>query len=42
MKSRSNTDVGAMMDGTRRAMKAAYQRELDYLESPHSWQRSAR
>ena len=33
MKSRSNTDVGAMMDGTRRAMKAAYQRELDYLES---------
>ncbi len=33
LKSRANADIGAMMDGTRRAMKAAYQRELDFLES---------
>ncbi len=33
LKSRSNADIGAMMDGTRRAMKAAFQREMDYLES---------
>jgi biopolymer transport protein TolQ len=33
LKSRSNNDIGAMMDGTRRAMKAAFQREVDYLES---------
>jgi biopolymer transport protein TolQ len=33
LKSRSNADIGAMMDGTRRAMKAAFQREVDYLES---------
>jgi biopolymer transport protein TolQ len=26
-------DVSAIMDGTRRAMRATYQRELDYLES---------
>jgi biopolymer transport protein TolQ len=33
LKSRTGADVGAMMDGTRRAMKATFQRELDYLES---------
>jgi biopolymer transport protein TolQ len=33
LKSRSNTDIGVMMDGTRRAMKAAFQREVDYLDS---------
>ncbi|MBL8519501.1 MAG: protein TolQ [Betaproteobacteria bacterium] len=33
LKSRSNADIGAMMDGTRRAMKAAFQREVDFLES---------
>jgi len=33
LKTRSGSDVGALMDGTRRAMKAAFQRELDYLES---------
>ncbi|MFM7295456.1 MAG: protein TolQ [Burkholderiales bacterium] len=32
LKTRSGPDVGALMDGTRRAMKAAFQRELDYLE----------
>ncbi len=32
LKTRSGSDVGALMDGTRRAMKAAFQRELDYLE----------
>ncbi len=33
LKSRTGADVGALMDGTRRAMKATFQRELDYLES---------
>ncbi len=32
LKSKSGSDVGALMDGTRRAMKAAFQRELDYIE----------
>ena len=29
----SGSDVGAVMDGTRRAMRATYQREMDRLES---------
>ncbi len=29
----SGTDVGVVMDGTRRAMRATYQREMDRLES---------
>ncbi len=29
----SGTDVGAAMDGTRRAMRATYQREMDRLDS---------
>ena len=29
----SGADVGAVMDGTRRAMRATYQREMDRLES---------
>ncbi|TDI75492.1 MAG: protein TolQ [Betaproteobacteria bacterium] len=29
----SGTDVGVVMDGTRRAMKATYQREMDRLDS---------
>ena len=33
LKSRTGADIGALMDGTRRAMKAAFQRELDYLEA---------
>jgi biopolymer transport protein TolQ len=33
LKSRAGNDIGALMDGTRRAMKATFQRELDYLES---------
>ena len=33
LKSRSGSDIGALMDGSRRAMKATFQRELDYLES---------
>ena len=33
LKSRSGSDIGALMDGTRRAMKATFQRELDYLEA---------
>ncbi len=33
LKSRTGADIGALMDGTRRAMKATFQRELDYLES---------
>jgi biopolymer transport protein TolQ len=32
LKSKSGADVGALMDGTRRAMKANFQRELDYLD----------
>lgn len=30
---RGNMDTGAMLDGARRAMRAAYQREMDALES---------
>ena len=33
LKSRPGSDIGALMDGTRRAMKATFQRELDFLES---------
>ena len=33
LKSRSGSDIGALMDGTRRAMKATFQRELDFLEA---------
>jgi biopolymer transport protein TolQ len=33
LKTKSGSDIGALMDGSRRAMKAAYQRELDFLES---------
>lgn len=33
LKSRAGSDIGALMDGTRRAMKATFQRELDFLES---------
>ncbi len=32
-KKQSGTDVGVLMDGTRRAMRATYQREMDRLES---------
>jgi len=33
LKGRAGSDVTALLEGTRRAMKAAYQRELDALES---------
>jgi biopolymer transport protein TolQ len=33
MASRPNADAGASLDGARRAMRAAYQREMDMLES---------
>jgi len=33
MKGRAGSDVTALLDGTRRAMKATYQREMDALES---------
>ncbi len=33
LKGRPGSDIGALMDGTRRAMKATYQREMDGLES---------
>ena len=33
LKGRAGADVSALMDGTRRAMKATYQRELDALEA---------
>jgi biopolymer transport protein TolQ len=33
LKSRTGADIGALMDGTRRAMKATFQRELDFLEA---------
>jgi biopolymer transport protein TolQ len=33
LKSRAGGDIGALMDGTRRAMKATFQRELDFLEA---------
>jgi biopolymer transport protein TolQ len=33
LKGRPGTDLSALLDGTRRAMKATYQREMDTLES---------
>src|SRR3954463_4152128 len=33
LKGRAGADVSALLDGTRRAMKATYQREMDLLES---------
>ena len=33
LKGRAGADVSALMDGTRRAMKATFQREMDALES---------
>ena len=33
LKTRAGADIGALMDSTRRAMKANFQRELDHLES---------
>jgi biopolymer transport protein TolQ len=33
LKGRSGSDMSALLDGTRRAMKATYQREMDTLES---------
>lgn len=33
LKGRSGSDISALLDGTRRAMKATYQREMDLLES---------
>ena len=33
LKGRPGADISALLDGTRRAMKATYQRELDTLES---------
>ena len=33
LKGRAGSDVSALLDGTRRAMKATYQREMDALES---------
>ncbi len=33
LKGRAGSDVSALLDGTRRAMKATYQREMDVLES---------
>jgi biopolymer transport protein TolQ len=33
LKGRAGADLGALLDGTRRAMKATYQREMDVLES---------
>jgi biopolymer transport protein TolQ len=33
LKGRAGTDVTALLDGTRRAMKATFQREMDALES---------
>ena len=33
LKGRSGADVSALLEGTRRAMRAAYQREMDALES---------
>ena len=33
LKSRAGSDISALLDGTRRAMKATYQREMDLLES---------
>jgi len=33
LKGRSGSDIAVLLDGTRRAMKATYQREMDVLES---------
>ncbi len=33
LKRQANLDVAAVMDGTRRAMRATYQREIDFLEA---------
>ena len=33
LKNRVGSDIGALMDGVRRAMKATYHREIDHLES---------
>ena len=33
LKGRAGSDISALLDGTRRAMKATYQREMDALES---------
>jgi biopolymer transport protein TolQ len=33
LKGRAGSDISALLDGTRRAMKATYQREMDGLES---------
>ncbi|HEY4999871.1 MAG TPA: protein TolQ, partial [Usitatibacter sp.] len=33
LKARSGSDLSSLLDGTRRAMKATYQREMDTLES---------
>jgi len=33
LKGRAGSDISALLDGTRRAMKATYQREMDVLES---------
>jgi len=33
LKGRAGSDISALLDGTRRAMKATYQREMDTLES---------
>jgi len=33
LKNRVGSDIGALMEGVRRAMKATYQREVDHLES---------
>ena len=33
LKGRAGSDLSALLDGTRRAMKATYQREMDVLES---------
>ena len=33
LKGRAHSDISALLDGTRRAMKATYQREMDALES---------
>jgi biopolymer transport protein TolQ len=33
LKTRAGADIASLMEGTRRAMKASFQRELDFLES---------
>ena len=37
LKGRAGADISALLDGTRRAMKATFQREMDTLESHHSF-----